>query len=186
MQCVEVQESVTMFTRMIVMKVLRKLILIVLIIVYCQARQEEVQEDPDISKENKNPNSIDGEVEIKSNSNDISIDINEENEVRKVEEGEVNVGGDDYIFPVAKTKLGMLHGRIEQSRNGNRILAFRGIRHVKPPVGELRFQPPVAAPSWEGIVEAKANGQVCPQPLTTKPDMWVGDEDCLWLNVFTR
>ena len=94
--------------------------------------------------------------------------------------------GDDYLFPIAQTKMGMILGRIEKSRDGNRILAFRGIRHVLPPVGKLRFKPPVEAPSWRGLVEAKANGHVCPQHLAHKADTWVGDEDCLWLNVFTR
>ena len=34
--------------------------------------------------------------------------------------------------------------------------------------------------------EAKSNGHVCPQHMYYKPDIWVGKEDCLWLNVFTR
>ena len=125
-------------------------------------------------------------METKAVDNDIDIDGTTEEGERKAEEGEMNVGGEDFVFPVAKTKSGMLLGRIEQSRNGNRILAFRGIRHVKQPIGELRFQPPLEAPSWEGIVEAKTNGEGCPQHLATRPDIWVGDEDCLWLKVFTR
>ena len=75
---------------------------------------------------------------------------------------------------------------MEESRSGKRVLAFRGIKHVKPPVGALRFKPPVFTPKWEGIVEAKTNGHMCPQHLANKPDIWVGEEDCLWLNVFTR
>ena len=94
--------------------------------------------------------------------------------------------GTKWEFPVAQTKLGMLWGTIEESRAGRRILAFRGVKHVQPPVGELRFRPPVPAAKWEGIVEAKHNGHICPQHLATKRDTWVGDEDCLWLNVFTR
>ena len=90
------------------------------------------------------------------------------------------------MFPVAQTKLGMLLGRVEKSREGKRILAFRGIRHVQPPVGKLRFKPPVDTTKWEGMVELKTNGHVCPQHLPYKPDIWVGEEDCLWLNVFTR
>jgi len=101
------------------------------------------------------------------------------------ERGEIKIG-DDYLFPIAQTKMGMLHGRIEKTRDGNRVLAFRGIRHVQPPVGNLRFKPPVETPSWKGLVEAKSNGHVCPQHLAHRADTWVGDEDCLWLNVFTR
>ena len=106
-------------------------------------------------------------------------------ESRSREEGEVKVGK-KWEFPVAVTKLGMLWGTIEESRSGKRILAFRGIRHLQPPVGDLRFSPPVFSPRWEGIVEAKTNGHMCPQHLASKPDIWVGDEDCLWLNVFSR
>ena len=36
----------------------------------------------------------------------------------------------------------------------------------------------------------KASGQVLNNIISNllfvKPDIWVGDEDCLWLNVFTR
>ena len=106
-------------------------------------------------------------------------------DTREREDGEVKVGK-KWEFPVAQTKLGMLWGTIEESRGGKRILAFRGIKHVQPPVGELRFRPPVFSPRWDGIVEAKTNGHMCPQHLASKPDIWVGDEDCLWLNVFTR
>ena len=112
-------------------------------------------------------------------------DINVEDENRQREEGEVKVGK-RWEFPVAQTKLGMLWGTVEESRQGKRILAFRGIKHIQPPVGALRFRPPKMSPAWEGIVEAKTNGHMCPQHLGTKPDIWVGDEDCLWLNVFTR
>jgi len=101
------------------------------------------------------------------------------------EEGEVQVG-QKWEFPVAQLDIGNLWGTIEESRGGKRVLAFRGIRHLQPPVGELRWQPPRFSPKWEGIKDAKTNGHVCPQHLASKPDIWVGDEDCLWLNVFTR
>ena len=101
------------------------------------------------------------------------------------ERGEIKIG-DNYLFPIAQTGMGMMLGRVEKSREGNRILAFRGIRHVQPPIGKLRFKPPLETPSWKGLVELKSNGHVCPQHLAHKTDVWVGDEDCLWLNVFTR
>jgi len=106
-------------------------------------------------------------------------------ENREREDGEIQVGK-KWEFPVAQTKVGNLWGTVEDSRSGKRVLAFRGIKHVQPPIGKLRFRPPVIAPKWEGIVDAKTNGHMCPQHLATKPDIWVGDEDCLWLNVFTR
>jgi len=104
---------------------------------------------------------------------------------RDHEVGEIKVGK-KWEFPVAQTNVGMLWGTVEESRGGKRILAFRGIQHVLPPLGELRFRAPVPLKKWDGIKEAKHNGHICPQHLATKPDIWVGDEDCLWLNVFTR
>ena len=53
-------------------------------------------------------------------------------------------------------------------RGGKRILAFRGIQHVLPPLGELRFRAPVPLKKWDGIKEAKHNGHICPQHLATK------------------
>merc|ERR1711983_112059 len=102
------------------------------------------------------------------------------------EEGEIEVRPNVWEFPVAQTKKGMLWGTIEESRSGKRILAFRGIKHVQAPTGKFRWRAPMPAPSWEGIKEAKSNGHVCPQHMYYKPDIWIDQEDCLWLNVFTR
>ena len=102
------------------------------------------------------------------------------------EEGEIEVRPNVWEFPVAQTKKGMLWGTIEESRSAKRILAFRGIKHVQAPTGKFRWRAPMPAPSWEGIKEAKSNGHVCPQHMYYKPDIWIGQEDCLWLNVFTR
>jgi len=101
------------------------------------------------------------------------------------EKGSVLVGK-KWEFPVAELDNGLLWGTLEESRGGKRILAFRGVRHLQPPTGDRRWAPPVPTEPWEGVVEAKHNGHVCPQHLATKRDTWVGDEDCLWLNVFTR
>jgi acetylcholinesterase len=102
------------------------------------------------------------------------------------EDGEIEIAPNKWEFPVAQTKQGMLWGSIEESRSNKRILAFRGIKHVQPPIGLLRWKPPKPSPSWQGIREAKLNGHVCPQHMYYKPDIWIGQEDCLWLNVFTR
>lgn len=150
----------------------------------CQTRSFEDNErqshkgaEPDFEKKSPDdrPNSIQ-EVQEK--------DAVEEVE-REREQGEVKVGK-KWEFPVAQTKLGLLWGTVEESRGGKRILSFRGIKHVEPPLGQKRWQHPTAVRKWDGIKEAKHNGHICPQHLPTKPDIWVGEEDCLWLNVFTR
>ena len=115
-----------------------------------------------------------------------ATDNNAPVETGQHEEGEVEVKPNVWEFPVAQTKKGLLWGTIEESRSSKRILAFRGIQHIKAPVGPLRWKPPVPSPAWEGIREAKLDGHRCPQHMYYKPDIWVGQEDCLWLNVFTR
>ncbi len=94
--------------------------------------------------------------------------------------------GQKWEFPVAQAKNGMYWGTIEESRGGKRILAFRGIPYAQPPVGSLRYQPPIPVGRHKDIMEVKINGKVCPQHMYYKPDVWIGQEDCLWLNVFTR
>ena len=66
-----------------------------------------------------------------------------------------------------------------------------GLPYAAPPVGDLRWRPPVAPAAWQGVREALQAGQPCVQyasPLggiDTEPvDTPVGDEDCLTLNVY--
>ena len=61
--------------------------------------------------------------------------------------------------------------------------AFKGIRYAKPPLGALRWCPPVIYSYAEAgipVVNATAFGSHCMQ--NTWPN---GSEDCLFLNVFT-
>lgn len=46
----------------------------------------------------------------------------------------------DEQFPIVKTNLGEIRGRILKSRLGVPFYAFRAIRYAEAPVGELRFQ----------------------------------------------
>jgi para-nitrobenzyl esterase len=60
--------------------------------------------------------------------------------------------------------------------------AFRGIPFAAPPVGDLRWRPPAAPASWQGVRDATTFGNRCPQ--IDLSGVLVGDEDCLTLNVF--
>jgi para-nitrobenzyl esterase len=80
---------------------------------------------------------------------------------------------------------------------GKEVHIYRGIPYAKPPVGELRWQPPQPPDPWPGIRECTAFSQVAPQsssplpgstPTTTpRPQTRVvrQSEDCLYLNVLT-
>lgn len=64
--------------------------------------------------------------------------------------------------------------------NGDSVL-FRGIPYAKPPVGNLRWRPPVLPKPWTSPLDASKFGPVCPQ--IDSNNKFVGDEDCLTLNV---
>ncbi|XP_069696452.1 juvenile hormone esterase-like [Periplaneta americana] len=83
-------------------------------------------------------------------------------------------------------KQGRLRGHVLKSRKGRPIYAFQGIPYAKPPVGDLRFKAPQPPEPWEGVLDATKEGAVCVQRGLSPLDLTVrGDEDCLYLNVYT-
>lgn len=67
--------------------------------------------------------------------------------------------------------------------NGRAV--FAGIPFAQPPVGELRFRPPVAAPDSDGDVDA-TEFRAAPMQRTGPPVGGLAvSEDCLYLNVWT-
>jgi carboxylesterase type B len=75
---------------------------------------------------------------------------------------------------VVKTEQGRLAG----VRSGE-VDSFLGVPFAAPPTGDLRWQPPAAAPAWSGTRSAAEAGPLCPQLSVAK-----AEEDCLNLNVF--
>ncbi|MFA6451772.1 MAG: carboxylesterase/lipase family protein [bacterium] len=66
------------------------------------------------------------------------------------------------------------------------LCVYKGIPFAAPPVGALRFAPPEESAAWEGPLDATKFGNECVQfPLgvmaTAEP---IGNEDCLYLNVW--
>lgn len=83
-------------------------------------------------------------------------------------------------------KQGRLKGHRLTTRKGREIFAFQAIPYAKPPVGELRFQPPRPAEPWSGVLDATKEAPVCVQRGLFPTDSRVrGQEDCLYLNVYT-
>jgi para-nitrobenzyl esterase len=84
--------------------------------------------------------------------------------------------------PQVKTQ----QGRVEGLRTKG-ISEFLGIPYAVPPVGDLRWQPPVAAKPWKDVRQATQFGPACAQVTTL--GAFAGpanvNEDCLTLNVFT-
>jgi para-nitrobenzyl esterase len=94
----------------------------------------------------------------------------------------------------AETKLGTLQGVPQHGKYaGNTV--FMGVPYAAPPVGDLRWKPPVKAHSWTGVRACNTHGPVAPQDLDMnlmeprevftkqkKPEM---SEDCLYLEIIT-
>lgn len=79
----------------------------------------------------------------------------------------------------AMTQQGIVEGTLD---NGLRI--FSGVRYAAPPVGDLRFKPPAEPEFVAGVTDAKVQQQRCIQPLITGSSSVVGQEDCLFLNIW--
>ena len=57
------------------------------------------------------------------------------------------------VMAIIETKAGKIQGYSE-----NDVEVYKGIPFAEPPVGELRFLPPVAKKAWDGVLEAKKYG----------------------------
>ena len=73
-------------------------------------------------------------------------------------------------------------GRLEGAVT-NDVLSFKGIPYAKPPMGELRWQPPVFE-TWAGVRPAQRFGSDCLQMGFPNVLAHRGAEDCLFLNVW--
>jgi para-nitrobenzyl esterase len=97
--------------------------------------------------------------------------------------------------PVVQTGAGTLRGA-----NVGTAIAFRGIPYARPPVGELRWQPPQAPLPWQGVREALQPGSACTQRISGLTPFFApmadaygskfeqppikSSEDCLYLDVW--
>ena len=63
------------------------------------------------------------------------------------------------------------------------VAMFKGIPYAEPPVGRLRWQPPVAHKPWSSTLDATDFGAQCLQPSSAQnPSAY--NESCLFLNVY--
>jgi len=79
---------------------------------------------------------------------------------------------------IVQTREGKVHGQVGQG-----VREFKGIPFAAPPVGELRFEPPAPVRPWQGVLDATAMRDACPQARRFNLTEESNVEDCLHLNV---
>eukprot|EP00058_Branchiostoma_floridae_P008028 XP_002593516.1 hypothetical protein BRAFLDRAFT_101826 [Branchiostoma floridae] len=68
------------------------------------------------------------------------------------------------LTPLVTLRTGTVRGTVVDVA-GTQVNAYLGIPYAKPPVGELRFRPPVPPDSWEGVYNATESAADCYQTL---------------------
>lgn len=106
-------------------------------------------------------------------------------------------GGSGLVPEVRETAYGNVRGVDDSAVTGT--YAWKGIPFARPPVGELRWQPPVAPVAWSGERDATRFGNACLQmgrlygpgannrfdnTIGETLGTPVGNEDCLTLNIW--
>ncbi|XP_046738954.1 esterase E4-like [Diprion similis] len=95
-------------------------------------------------------------------------------------------GNTDVVENSTRPEVHILQGKIQGvnmvTRRNRIFFVFKGIPFAQPPIGNLRFKGPVPAEAWNGTLDGSVDSPPCPQLDGT---VFIGDEDCLYLNVYT-
>jgi para-nitrobenzyl esterase len=85
--------------------------------------------------------------------------------------------------PVVHTQNGYVAGVEDQQRQ---VESFKRVPFAAPPLGDLRWKPPQDPANWTGVRDASDFSSMCPQRMEdgTVFGRFIGNEDCLYLNVF--
>ncbi|XP_072751253.1 neuroligin-1 [Anoplolepis gracilipes] len=111
---------------------------------------------------------------------------------------EALVGTQKYSTRTVKTRYGILRGI--EARSSNAVETYYGVPYATPPLGALRYMPPVTPTPWRGTKIADTMPPACPQhppPPDEKlprqrraylkrlgPVLANQSEDCLYLNLY--
>ncbi|MFX1488071.1 MAG: carboxylesterase/lipase family protein [Promethearchaeota archaeon] len=88
------------------------------------------------------------------------------------------------VMAIIETKSGKIQGYREKG-----VEVYKGIPYAEPPIGDLRFLPPIAKEPWDGVLDATKYGPCSFQGYNQFED-WFDklepeSEDCLTLNIWT-
>ncbi len=91
-----------------------------------------------------------------------------------------------------KINSGTLRGEVLTAiPSGQKYASFKSIPYAEPPIGHLRFKPPLPKKPWTNVLDATKKPPKCPQLSRHNPRQlqdpkmpMVGQENCLYLNVY--
>ncbi|XP_049802599.1 cholinesterase 1-like isoform X1 [Schistocerca nitens] len=85
--------------------------------------------------------------------------------------------------PVVRLEEGLVRGYAGLTVYGFPYVSFSGIPYAEPPVGPRRFKEAEPKRPWDGVLDALEEGSPCAQ--VNDAGVYLGSEDCLYLNVYT-
>ncbi|XP_068622296.1 juvenile hormone esterase-like isoform X2 [Battus philenor] len=94
-------------------------------------------------------------------------------------------GGRMTEAPIVRVEQGALQGRLVSNPPNRAFYSFQGIPYAKPPLGSLRFKAPQPPEPWDEVRDATSEGNVSAQIEPFFQKQFKGDENCLFLNVYT-
>lgn len=98
----------------------------------------------------------------------------------------MSVLGFDNSTLVVDTSNGPVRGQLFSTILENKpYYSYKGIPYAKAPSYDLRFLPPAPHPAWTEPRDCFNFGNVCLQYNPLNKTELIGDEDCLFLNVYT-
>ncbi|TRY80694.1 hypothetical protein TCAL_13590 [Tigriopus californicus] len=86
---------------------------------------------------------------------------------------------------IVDTQHGPVLGTIETSFEGHDFFGIHSIPYAQPPIGDLRCRDPLPFGDWEGVLNGTEDGPECIQIPALIETGTIGQEDCLWLSVYT-
>jgi para-nitrobenzyl esterase len=141
----------------------------------CANSDSPIAQDSDTIEEENTDYETNRDTEIDTTNQDTeSADTNTESET----ETDCTVDAQADIETVI-TRYGAIQGK-----SLGDVTVFKGIPYAAPPVDALRFRPPLPPDCYDDVLNANDFGPVCPQ-LDQNTGEYLGDEDCLTLNVWT-
>ena len=91
-----------------------------------------------------------------------------------------------YAFAAhgATTERQTIYGKIQGMEDVSNTWAWLGIPYAKPPVAGLRWKAPRNPDPWDGAKQTTSFCEKCPQYSKSDGFVFVGNEDCLYLNIW--